>query len=742
MIYYGTVISEKDLDLVENIDFEIETCGINAKVKAIHHVCNPTDEPLNATITTTFDDETSVIGFSMESDILITSELKKIEEAKQDQADATSGGYSSSVMEKTDDTTFSLSLGLLKPHKVVKVTIEYLTKLQTSENMLIVKLPAPIQKKIPFSINLTGTTTFKFKGELTGEEEIEIEDKAEGIIVMKDEDTDEIIASSTFVNHEEEGDIEVIFVCDRSGSMGGSGIEALRETLQLFLRQLPLGCKFNIISFGSRFDSMFSNVVEYNDKILKEASKEVESFGSNYGGTNMYGPLEQAMQQKCHIIALTDGSLSDKTQVLELCKQNKENVVHSVGLGSSVDIQTVRDMARLTGGISVVSKNPKDLKSAISRITQRILTPTLNDININWSMKGELYPKNIAKMNNDLSVFLSLNDVKDVEQLKSLSCTLNGSIGKKKLTISNAKPTITNGVLLHQLLAAQKIKEAETNKDVETAVKLSLRYNVLSRHTAFIAVDKTTKQEVSDIKVVKIEDVFQNKFGLRFNRIPSRKQAQMCINDAIHVLPKVSIETGEKMRKREEKCFEVEEEKKQKEYEIQRMIEERKRCEEERCKVERHARERGISEEETCKMEMHAKEQEKREEEKRCMKRNRRCQEQKCTLSIHDKALDSTICSFDSTSPCLNDLIKLQNANGSFDNLNVIYPSVNDIIKKYPSVDVVVIHTFFAIQVFCIVFADKKVEWKLLVKKAQKFLSNAVLSDEIKDDITSLVKSL
>ncbi|KAL7719749.1 von Willebrand factor type A domain containing protein [Entamoeba marina] len=730
MIYYGTVISEKDVDLIENVDFQIETSGINAKVKAVHHVCNPTNDPLNATITTTFDDECSVVGFSMESDVVITSELKRKEEAKQDQADATSSGYSSTVMEKTDDTTFSLSLGLLKPHKLVKVTIEYLTKLQITDDALIVKLPAPIQKEVPFSISISGTTSFKFKGVLTGEEEIEIEDKAEGIVVMKDEDTDEIVASSTFVNHEEEGDIEVIFVCDRSGSMGGSGIEALKETLQLFLRQLPLGCKFNIISFGSRFDSMFPNSVEYDDKTLQEASKKVGSFAANYGGTNMYGPIELAMRRKCHIIALTDGSLSDKTQVLQICRSDKDNVVHSVGLGSYVDIETVRDMGRLTGGISVISKNPKDLKGAVSRITQRILTPTISNINIKWSNKGESYPKTIAKMNNELSVFLSLDESNIDEHIKSLSCTLNGMIGKKKLTITNTKPTITNGVMLHQLLAAQKIKEAETNKDIETAIKLSLRYNVLSRHTAFVAVDKSSKQTVDDIKVVKLSDI-QNYGMYRFTS---------SITGGMPPPPPPSYYAPPRPMGAQPMCAP------------------RPMCAQPMCAPPPPPGgfapppqpmcappppgcappSRGGS---SSMMQMPALQQSIRAGPpmKKTSKKMTGAPTSTSSFAPTSSLPSSNI---SNNVDKLNEFILLQKADGSFINVQSFYPTVSEFIKKHKEVDEVIIQTLIAIQVLLLKFAEKKVEWKLLMKKAEKFLSKKQIKEELKNEIKVFVKSL
>ncbi|XP_063857438.1 von Willebrand factor A domain-containing protein 5A-like [Scylla paramamosain] len=50
---------------------------------------------------------------------------------------------------------------------------------------------------------------------------------------------------------------EIIFVIDRSGSMHGEKIESARATLLLFLKSLPLGCLFNIVSFGSSFSVLF-----------------------------------------------------------------------------------------------------------------------------------------------------------------------------------------------------------------------------------------------------------------------------------------------------------------------------------------------------------------------------------------------------------------------------------------------------------------------------------------------------
>ena len=48
-------------------------------------------------------------------------------------------------------------------------------------------------------------------------------------------------------------DLNTFFV----GSMKGRRIKNAKETLTLFLKSLPLGCLFNVVSFGSRYICLF-----------------------------------------------------------------------------------------------------------------------------------------------------------------------------------------------------------------------------------------------------------------------------------------------------------------------------------------------------------------------------------------------------------------------------------------------------------------------------------------------------
>ena len=57
----------------------------------------------------------------------------------------------------------------------------------------------------------------------------------------------------------------------------------VRETMQLFLRSIPEGSLFNIISFGTKWKALFQGSREYNQKSLQEASEHVSSMEADMG---------------------------------------------------------------------------------------------------------------------------------------------------------------------------------------------------------------------------------------------------------------------------------------------------------------------------------------------------------------------------------------------------------------------------------------------------------------------------
>ena len=121
---------------------------------------------------------------------------------------------------------------------------------------------------------------------------------------------------------------EFIFLVDRSGSMGGSYINSARETLVLFLKSIPEGNYFNIIGFGSSYQSLFKNTVPYDQKHLEEAIKHAQEMQADLGGTELLSPLQHIFGIKARsgyarqIFVLTDGSVSNTNACIQLMKSN------------------------------------------------------------------------------------------------------------------------------------------------------------------------------------------------------------------------------------------------------------------------------------------------------------------------------------------------------------------------------------------------------------------------------------
>jgi len=59
---------------------------------------------------------------------------------------------------------------------------------------------------------------------------------------------------------------EFIFLLDRSGSMSGTLINLATEALILFIQSIPHGSYFNVVSFGSGFEKMYKQSIEYTSE--------------------------------------------------------------------------------------------------------------------------------------------------------------------------------------------------------------------------------------------------------------------------------------------------------------------------------------------------------------------------------------------------------------------------------------------------------------------------------------------
>jgi hypothetical protein len=162
----------------------------------------------------------------------------------------------------------------------------------------------------------------------------------------------------------------------------------VKETLQIFLRSLPEGTLFNIVSFGTNFSSLFPDgSKEYNDKTLQAASEHASKMTANMGGTNILAPLVSLFKTKPkegiprQIFLLTDGEVTNTQECIDVVRKNAHTTrIFTFGIGSDASKKLVMGMAEAGEGQYELIKETSNMEEKVLRQLNRALKPALTDV--------------------------------------------------------------------------------------------------------------------------------------------------------------------------------------------------------------------------------------------------------------------------------------------------------------------------------------------------------------------------
>lgn len=184
---------------------------------------------------------------------------------------------------------------------------------------------------------------------------------------------------------------EYIFILDRSGSMDGTRMEKAKQALIIFLRSLPSDSYFNIISFGSSYEKMYPESIRYENKKMKEAVSKIERMSANFGGTQIYFPLENALDQAAidgyprFIFLLTDGTVSNTEGVIQMAKKkSRYSRISSIGIGNGASLRLIEGSADAGKGKFVMISDSENPSEKIISLLESSLTPLIKKIVVNY----------------------------------------------------------------------------------------------------------------------------------------------------------------------------------------------------------------------------------------------------------------------------------------------------------------------------------------------------------------------
>lgn len=203
---------------------------------------------------------------------------------------------------------------------------------------------------------------------------------------------------------------EYIFLVDRSGSMGGGRINSVKAALQILLRSLPSrNTTFNIVSFGSHHTSLWPTSQPYSAEAMETASKHVDEFSANYGGTEMRAAIEYAFQSRAdfknwHMIdskekvptsvfVLTDGEAWDLEGLVDCvsknCTASKDNGsllrTFVLGVGNEVSTAMCDGIARAGRGTAVYVATGEKPDAKLMGLLKAARGGVIDDLAIEWT---------------------------------------------------------------------------------------------------------------------------------------------------------------------------------------------------------------------------------------------------------------------------------------------------------------------------------------------------------------------
>lgn len=191
------------------------------------------------------------------------------------------------------------------------------------------------------------------------------------------------VSSESSVDIEENmKDVEIVFVLDNSGSMGGNRIQTLRTATQELVNKLFDKIGEDHLKFGFvKFDDSILGTLSLTDN--KSVISSFISGMKDRGGTNMSGPMNEAFtilnassnsDAIKMIITLSDGVLWDEDDTIKNFKK-----VHSAGI-STISIFVETSITPAFSDLANNSSSHKNMQTSTSNMADTLVNGIYSEI--------------------------------------------------------------------------------------------------------------------------------------------------------------------------------------------------------------------------------------------------------------------------------------------------------------------------------------------------------------------------
>jgi len=303
---------------------------------------------------------------------------------------------------------------------------------------------------------------------------------------------------------------EMLLIIDVSGSMSGTSIVQARESAQQALDKLSPTDRFNIIVFSNDATQLFEHAVAASPTRLATARKYVSGLQAN-GGTEMlpalkrtfaHTPVDSHLQQ---VVFVTDGSVGNEAQLLAHIQRHIGSArLFTVAIGSAPNRYFLRRAAEIGRGSLTEIADVSQVKQRMNTLLEKLEKPLVTDIQLDWPQPVQRFPRQVPDLYWGEPLLVSAKlppwPMRASAQL-SISGKSAGKSWVRDIPLDFTRTTTTNTAapLLAQRFAREKITfienqhygNANSDKARAEILPLALEYQLMSRFTSLVAVDKT-----------------------------------------------------------------------------------------------------------------------------------------------------------------------------------------------------------------------------------------------------------
>lgn len=302
----------------------------------------------------------------------------------------------------------------------------------------------------------------------------------------------------------------LIFVLDSSGSMSGKKMEQAKQAVRFILNHLKKGDMFALVDFDDGVDVFSSCLVPADTRNREKALQFVDEIEDS-GGTNINDALLRALkmveqeERPSYILFLTDGlptvGVTDIAGILRnVSRANSLNTrIFAFGVGYDVNTELLDRLSLDNRGTSVYLGEDEDLEVAISRYYEKISSPVLADLKIDFDniRVKDTYPRILP----DLFKGSQLVLIGKYTGKGPVTVSLSGKVEKKDRTfvLGNQKLDKSDSYrFLPRLWATRRIGylleeirlQGEKAELVDEVKRLALKYGVVTPYTSYLVTEE------------------------------------------------------------------------------------------------------------------------------------------------------------------------------------------------------------------------------------------------------------